>query len=131
MKGNIATNTSKMTTNYKQSFGKKGENLAMQWLEQAGFTLLQQNWRTGSYEIDVIASRGAILHFIEVKTRKNHAYGYPEQAVDRKKLLHIMYAATVYLKKHPLWKRVQYDILAITIPEGGLPSYYFLEDVYL
>lgn len=119
-----------MSNLYRQTFGRIGETLAKSWLEEAGFTVLQQNWRTGRFEIDLIAYKDMILHFIEVKTRKDHSYGYPEQAVTKKKLQHIMQAAAVYQKKNPQWKRVQYDILAITLAKEAPASYYFLEDVY-
>ena len=66
-------------------FGKAGEQMAAEWLEQRGFQLIFRNWKHGRYEVDIIASREDVLHFIEVKSRHDDLFGKPEDKVDRKK----------------------------------------------
>ncbi|HTF30986.1 MAG TPA: YraN family protein, partial [Flavitalea sp.] len=61
--------------------GKKGELLAAKYLLDLGFNILHCNWRYRKAEIDIIASKNSILHFIEVKTRTSLAFGYPEESV--------------------------------------------------
>jgi putative endonuclease len=107
-----------------------GEQLAEQYLTGLGYTIITRNWRSGNYEIDIVASRNDILHFIEVKTRRSNKYGFPEEGVDKKKLRCLIYAGDSYLQQHPQWKRIQFDILAITF-RGEVPEYFFIEDVYL
>lgn len=111
--------------------GKKGEALACTWLEQQGFAVLHCNWRHQRYEIDVIATRNDMLHFIEVKTRQSLTYGLPEESVSREKIKCIVKAGVAFQYQHPFWKRVQYDVLSITMVGGGDPEYFYIEDVYL
>jgi putative endonuclease len=110
--------------------GTTGEALALQWLQQKNFILLHQNWRHSHYEVDIIASNGDTLHFIEVKTRQNKKFGEPEESVDKKKIENLMKAAEEFQYQYPQWKRVQYDVLSITISPDGT-EYFFIEDVYL
>ncbi len=109
--------------------GKKGEELAAQHLRQLGFVIRTQNWRYRHWEIDIIAVRNNILHFIEVKTRNSAKNGYPEEEVGIKKIKNLISAAEVYVFRHPEWQRVQFDILAITLQP--VIEFFFIEDVYL
>jgi len=111
--------------------GAGGETLAAQWLTQQGFTILNRNFRHGRYEVDIIAGRSKILHFIEVKCRHSKTYGHPEESVNRKKLEHVLQAGAGWLVQWPGYHRVQYDVLAITLPKQAPPAYVLFEDVYL
>jgi putative endonuclease len=109
--------------------GKKGEDMAAEFLQQQQFTILHRNWRHAHYEIDVIATRNKVLHFIEVKTRSSLLFGYPEDGVSRKKLQNLLNGAQAYMSKHPGWREVQYDILSITLLRNKSPEFFFIEDV--
>lgn len=109
--------------------GRQGEALAIEWLLAQGFVILHQNWKHSYFELDVIASKDAILHFIEVKTRTSDTYGYPEEAVTPKKLERLMNAAEEFLYQYPEWKRIQYDILSIRLHRYKAPEFFFLEDI--
>jgi putative endonuclease len=111
--------------------GKTGECLAAEWLVHNGFTVIQRNWRHHRYEVDIIAGRRSILHFIEVKTRRSLTYGHPEESVSKKKLEHVMEGAAGWLHRWPAFRRVQYDVLAITLPKKASPEFMLFEDVYL
>jgi len=111
--------------------GKNGEDLAAEWLTAKNFAILTRNWRHGRHEIDIIASKGAILHFIEVKSRNSNLFGRPEESVSKKKLHHILQGATGWLIEYPGHKRIQYDVLAITLGRHSPPEYFLIEDVYL
>jgi putative endonuclease len=111
--------------------GKEGEDLAAKWLLERGFSMLQQNWRHSYYEVDIIASKEGILHFIEVKTRRNSKFGEPEESVDEKKIRNLMKAAEEYQYQYPEWKRVQYNVLSVTIHPKNTTTYFFIEDIYL
>lgn len=110
--------------------GKKGEEWAAGWLIREGFRILHRNWRQGRFEIDIIAQRGDVYHFIEVKCRHPNSYGQPEAAVSRAKLRHMMQGATGWLTRLRGPQRVQYDVLAITTGPAG-PEYLLIEDVYV
>lgn len=111
--------------------GAGGETLAVQWLSSQGFTILKRNFRNGRYEIDIVAGHNNILHFIEVKCRRTKTYGHPEESVSRKKLEHILEGGAGWLLRWPGYRRVQYDVLAVTLQHPKPPEYLLFEDVYL
>jgi putative endonuclease len=110
--------------------GKSGERLAGHWIEKKGYRIMEQNWRSGHLEIDLIVSKENVLYFIEVKTARTIRYGYPEQKVTRRKWLNIRRASMAYLKSHPWNKRICYHILSISMDKPD-PTYFLIEDVFL
>lgn len=108
--------------------GVLGEELAAKYFTSRGYTLLHRNWRHGHWEMDLIASKDSVLHFIEVKTRTGTGMGFPEDDVDKRKVRYLMSAAEEYQCLHPGWKWIQLDILSILI-EKNEPEYFLIEDV--
>jgi putative endonuclease len=111
--------------------GKLGEALSLPFFEQHGYEVLEKNWRFSRSEVDIIASKENVLHFIEVKTRRTKSYGLPEDKVGNKKIKNLINAAEEYLYLHPQWKRIQFDILSIILNEDNSPEFFLVEDVYL
>jgi putative endonuclease len=109
--------------------GKQGEEMAAEWLQSQGFKLLHRNWKHSYFELDVVAVKNNILHFIEVKTRTTDTFGHPEEGVTAKKLERLMNAGEAFLELYPGWKRIQYDILSIRLFRQKAPEYFFIEDV--
>ena len=99
--------------------GKEGEEKAAQWLVTKGFTLLHRNWRHSYHEIDIIATKGKFLHFIEVKARKASSLGNPEDSVTKKKFKNLQKAANEFLFLNPGYNWIQYDILSISFQKNG------------
>lgn len=113
-----------MAKTYRQKLGKWGEELAVEYLIERGYSILGQNVRTPYGEIDVIAQQQeqpygespsqAVVVFVEVKTRSSTAYGFPEEAITREKRAHMLAAAQSYLQIHPelpdVWR---IDVIAI------------------
>lgn len=110
--------------------GKKGEQLAEEYLSGLGYTILFRNWRYGRYEIDLVTEKDGVLHFIEVKTRSNNNFGLPEESIDKKKLRHMVHVGTKYHERYPQWKRIQFDVLSISCINNEI-QYFLIEDVYL
>ncbi len=115
---------------HHNSVGKLGEQLAKKYMVSNGFKILHQNWRYQHWEIDIIASKDEVLHFVEVKTRKSLQFGYPESDVTRKKLRYIIKAAEEYQFQNPGWTRIQFDVLSIILHSED-EEYFFIEDVYV
>ncbi len=111
--------------------GKIGEALGILWLNENGYSTIEQNWRHSRWEVDAIAAKGTVLHFIEIKTRRTKNYGLPEDKVGEKKIQNLINAAEEYLYLYPQWKRIQFDILSILILKNEPVEYFFIEDVYL
>jgi len=111
--------------------GKKGEALAIDWFMQQGYEILNKNWRHSHYEVDIIACKHSVLHFIEVKARRSSQFGYPEESVGKKKMQNLMNAADEFLNQFPVWKRIQFDVLSISLKKDGKHEFFLIEDVYI
>ncbi len=85
----------------RQRIGIWGEQLAAEKLRSAGYEILEQNYRTPYGELDLIARKGDLYLFIEVKTRTSRAFGLPEAALTRRKREHILQSIEHYLQEHP------------------------------
>ncbi len=110
--------------------GNKGEEIGVAYLQQHGFTILARNWRFRHWEVDIIASKGIFLYFIEVKTRNSHRYGKPEESITREKMSNLKNAAEEYQYQHPEWKYIQFNVLAITLFKEEVKEIFMIEDVY-
>ena len=74
-----------------------GEQAAAAFLKNKGYKIIQTNYRVAGAEVDLVASTGDILCFVEVKTRKTCDFGAPEAFVTRPKQLKIIRAARIFL----------------------------------
>ena len=111
--------------------GNLGETMAVEYFSQKGYHIIHQNWRHSHWEVDIIAEKDGILHFIEVKTRRTKKFGHPEESVSKKKILNLISAAEEYIYQQPQWKKIQFNILAITMLKDEPVAYFLIEDVYL
>ena len=93
--------------------GKEGEEEAAAYLEAHGYTILHRNWRSGRFELDIVAEKDNELIVIEVKTRRNNDYGLPEDAVTSRKIRHIVSSTDSYLKKYAIDLPVRFDIITV------------------
>lgn len=107
--------------NSRQNLGQSGEDIAAEFLNKKGYTILQRNYRCRHGEIDIIAKIGTTLVFIEVKTRKGAAYGSPAAAVTHKKQRQISKTALYYLAEHNLFDApARFDVVSIMLaPDLG------------
>jgi putative endonuclease len=85
----------------KDAVGRYGEDIAAEWLVEAGLTILDRNWRCPAGEIDIVAIDGSALVFVEVKTRSSLAFGEPAEAVSRTKAARLRRLALYWLADHP------------------------------
>jgi putative endonuclease len=110
--------------------GQLGEQLAEKYLTERGYEILVRNWRYSRFELDVVAVKEDMLHFIEVKARKTTEFGLPEEAVDEIKISCLVAAGEEFLYQNPDWKKVQFDVLSICIQPQDEIAYFLIEDVY-
>jgi putative endonuclease len=115
---------------WRNELGKLGEEWAVQFFLQRGFTIRERNWRFRHYEIDLITEKKGMLHFVEVKLRHPSAYGRPEEQVSQKQFRRIQAAAAVYLERHPGCRFISFDILGITPGREGA-VYRWIRDVFI
>jgi putative endonuclease len=93
--------------------GAKGEDEAVDILVKKGYKILERNWVSGKLEIDIIATTGKYVVFVEVKTRHSNTYAEPWEAVNKKKQQHILRAAHYYIRKMTVQMEPRFDIISI------------------
>jgi putative endonuclease len=96
-----------------QQFGADSESMAVTFLKENGYKIIERNYRTKIGEIDIIAKDGDTIVFIEVKARKSRAYN-PKEAVTSSKKRKISMVALYYLKStRQINTRARFDVVAI------------------
>lgn len=94
--------------------GLKGEDMAIEILKKEGYKIIERNYRSPFGEIDIIASCGDTLTFIEVKRRDSERFGDSLSAIDERKKRKIIMSALYYVKKEKQdAKKVRFDIVGI------------------
>ena len=98
--------------------GHKGEDMAVQYLQQNGYCILDRNWTNkGRKEIDIVATKDDVIVFVEVKTRKVGSATTPISAVDNRKQQRVVLAADSYLKAHHIDFSCRFDVIGIIYNE--------------
>ncbi len=100
--------------------GRLGEDLALNYLKKNGYRVVERNFRCNLGEIDIIATEGKTVVFVEVKSRWSERFGSPQMAVDTHKQKRISRVALVYMKSRGLKDRsARFDVVAVRFfPEG-------------
>ena len=102
--------------------GKWGEDIASEYLIHNGYQIVERDWKSGRRDIDIIATDGNEVIFVEVKTRRNCLYGAPEEAVDYRKLQSLRLAINHYIKSHRINSEVRFDIISVVGTIGHEPK---------
>ncbi len=119
--------------------GKKGEDLAAQWLEEQGFKIFDRNYNFERAEVDIIAywenpqnpAATAELHFVEVKTLSDTTNSNPEDAVDKVKLANMAKVAKFYCYERQLTTIPGvFDVIAIALDDPENPVITHFEDAW-
>lgn len=93
--------------------GKKGEQLAVDFLLEHRYTIVERNYRFDKAEVDIIAQQNDTLAIIEVKTRSNTDFGNPQDFVKPKQIKNLVKAVDEYVTENQLDVEVRFDIIAI------------------
>jgi putative endonuclease len=100
--------------------GKRGEELAAAYLKDAGYRILERNFRCLFGEIDIVAEEGETLVFVEVKSRRSGTFGDPQLAVGREKQKKISRISLHYLAERRLCHRpARFDVVAVRLLPAG------------
>jgi putative endonuclease len=110
--------------------GKKGEQMAIDYLIGKEYQIIEKNWRFQKAEIDIIARKEGILASVEVKTRSTNEFGNPQDFVNPKKIKLLVTAMNEYVIQKDLDVEVRFDIIAITKNKSGFDIEH-LEDAFL
>jgi putative endonuclease len=93
--------------------GKLGEELAVDFLQKNGYSILETNWTFQKAEIDIIAQKENTLAIVEVKTRSSLEFGLPQDFVKPKKIQLLVKAVNEYLISNDLDLEVRFDIISV------------------
>ena len=109
--------------------GKKGEQLAIDYLISKGYTIVQRNYRFQKAEVDIIAQLKNTLAIVEVKTRSTTDFGNPQDFVKPKQIQRLVKAVDEYVIVNKLDVEVRFDIIAIVKESKGF-NIEHLEDAF-
>jgi len=112
------------------NLGRKGEELAKQHLEAVGYEILDENWRFGKAEVDLIAYLDKTIIFVEVKTRTGNAFGEPEDFVDAAKQALLVSAADEFIELMGFNGEARFDIIAILFDQQGNYRLNHIQDAF-
>jgi len=110
--------------------GKKGEELAVDFLQKNGYQILERNWRFKKAEVDIISQKNDVLAVVEVKTRSSSYFGNPQDFVNPKKIKLLVEAINEYVTSKNLDVDVRFDIIAVLKNKNAFEIEH-LEDAFL
>ena len=117
-------------TRYRKQVGETGERLAAQFLQQKGYTILEQNYYVRGGEIDIVAQNDDTLVFVEVKCARSHAFGPPETWVDERKQQRLGLASDIYLQRNDIEDMdCRFDVIAVDLSHNP-PTIRHLENAF-
>ena len=111
--------------------GKWGEEKTVEYLQKKGLRIIQRDWRSGHKDIDIIATDGECLIFVEVKSRQTAEYGLPIEAVDYHKIQHLKAAINHYINSRHIDMPFRLDVVSVVGNIGEQPEITHIEDFEL
>lgn len=94
-------------------FGKKAEDLAVEFLQKNGYKILVRNFRFQKAEVDIIAEIDHLIIIVEVKARSTDAFMLPQEAVTKTKIKSIVSAANYYMEESNKHQEVRFDVITV------------------
>lgn len=93
--------------------GNWGEQMATNYLEKKGYTILERNFVYDKAELDIIAQHEEQLVIIEVKTRSTAEYGSPIDAISSRKIKLILHATDAYIQAYEIDLETRFDVISV------------------
>ncbi len=104
----------------RRSLGDFGERVAAAHLEAEGYRILATNFRVREGEVDIVAEKGGVVAFVEVKTRRSDGMGAAVDSIDDRKAKRLLLAAEAFAQQHPeLPPGRRIDLIAIDLEASG------------
>jgi len=108
--------------------GRAAEQLAAEYLQARGITVLDRNWRNRWCELDIVARSSEMIRFVEVKYRRSAEYGAGYEYVTPAKLQRLARAALAWRQAHRHTGDYAIDVISITGPMSG-PEILYLPNI--
>jgi putative endonuclease len=107
-------------SDHRRTLGAHGEALAAAHLAREGYRIVGRNVRAQGVELDLVAAKGDLRVFVEVKTRRSRRLGLPEEAVDRRKRERLVRGAAAWMREHRVRAgSVRFDVIAVERSANG------------
>lgn len=113
----------------KSETGRRGEELALAWLREHGFQLLDRNWRSGHKELDLVMEGERRVHIVEVKTMTPPLQIQPYEKVDPAKQGRLVAAARHYIAQRQETREVQFDVVSVVL-DGDRTRVEYIPDAF-
>ncbi|UCE68077.1 MAG: YraN family protein [Candidatus Zixiibacteriota bacterium] len=115
-----------------KKFGRRGEEIARNYLIAKGYKIEASNWRRSRFEIDIVASKDNVLAFIEVKSSRAEVLGPPGLRVNKTKQKKIAEAASEYLMElKTIPENLRFDVISILMKPDKGPEVTHIESAYV
>jgi putative endonuclease len=115
--------------NTNRNIGNKGEKIAAEFLQEAGYEIVALQWTHGHKEIDIIARESNRYVFVEVKTRTNTQQGFPEEAISAAKIRSVMEAARQFLYDKE-YQDIRFDVISILLGVNHQYEIFHIKDAF-
>lgn len=101
-------------TDRRLRLGRSGEDAAAEWYRNAGYTVLDRNWRCDRGELDLVVGCRGVVAFVEVKARSSSRFGTGAEAVDHRKQRRVRAVATAWLRSNGGgWDEIRFDVVDV------------------
>ena len=111
-------------------FGRRGEDVALDYLQRCGLSLVQRNWRAGHLEVDLIMEDRYSVRIVEVKTLHAGDGFDPSDNVTREKRLKLVRAAKAFYARNPTFKEIKFDVVTVLFDAGEVVEVNYLPDAF-
>ena len=99
--------------------GRRGEEIARNYLEEKGYKTVEQNFRNRFAEIDLVMKDKKELVFVEVRAKTNERFGTPEESLNKKKLKKVKKNALAYTAMAHWRGPFRVDAVCLVLTENG------------
>ncbi|MDI7246325.1 MAG: YraN family protein [Bacillota bacterium] len=114
-----------------RDIGSAGEDIAARYLESNGFEILERNFRWRAGEIDIVARDGAVLVFVEVKTRRPGPFGSAAEQITARKRRRIVRTALAYMAGRGMaGVECRFDVVAVDLLPSGTPLAHLIKGAF-
>ena len=120
-----------MPSHNRKLLGDRGEAIAAEHLERNGWTVVARGFRLGRKEVDLVARRGEVVAFVEVKARSGDGYGHPLEAITWRKRREIRQVATAWMERFGRTGDIyRFDAVAVRLRPGAAADVEHVEDAW-
>ncbi|MGP1515606.1 MAG: YraN family protein [Bacteroidales bacterium] len=111
--------------------GRRGEDIAVDFLENLGYKILTRNYIHNKKEVDIVARDKNEVVFVEVKQRATGQFGQPYKAVNRKKQQSIIMVADNYIKRYNIDLEARFDVISIVLGTSLTPQIEHIKNAFV